>query len=256
MNKKLTLLVCLLSLFGLKMMAQGDTHYGIYIGLSGNNAKLSNSFYYDDSEAETRINNGDTTVRYLPVDGASVKPNASFVIGGFYEFEINKVVGLQFHALYNQYGYSLEGTVDQQNIGDNDFVTYDYKANMKMSNISAAILLKFNVVAEDLSVEVGVQPSYCFKMVKETERGISHKSVVYDSKNDYKALNVCGSVGLTWYYYDCFFLSARLNVGLIDVLKVREPYFDSSDPNTIKYKYSDGESKTNSLLVTVGYRFN
>ena len=260
MNRKLTLLLCLMTIIGTKLSAQNESHYGLYLGCSANTSKLSANLYYDDSEVftSTEINGVDTSylVKYLPVDDAKVIANLGFVIGGYYEYEISKKLGLQFHVLYNQYGYFMEGKVDRPDIGDDNSVIYDYNAKMKMSNISAAVLLKINVWKENMSVDLGVQPSYCFKAVKETTTGISHKSVIYDSKNDFNALNVCGSLGLTWYYFDTFFLSAKVNLGLLNVLKAKEPYITNDAPEVIKYKYSDTTSKTNSIIVTVGYRFD
>ena len=262
MNKKITLLFCLTVVFMLKLQAQYDSHYGLYFGCSINNMNISQNLYYDDSQPFTSgaFDGHDTiyTTQYLSVNGASVKPNLGFVLGGFYEYEISRIVELQFNLLFNQYGYRLEGTVDEPSLTNDSITTYDFDSNTKMSNISAAVLVKFNIWKKDMSVELGIQPSYCFKAVKEIEKGtvLMQKSVVYDSQNDYNPFNVCGSIGLTWYYFDKFFLSARLNVGLLDVLKAKEPYIAPEEPNAIKFRYSDTTSKTNSLLVTLGYRFD
>lgn len=259
MNKKIALMVCLMTIFGMKLSAQNESHYGFYLGMGINNMSIDNRLYYDDSQVNTTysIIEGDTTymARYLPIDDAKVSPNARFVIGGFYEYEISKVLGLQFHLLYNEYGYKISGTIDQKDIADDNINTYKYKANTKMSNISAALLLKINVIKKDLSVELGFQPSYCFRMIKETEYSIIHKSNVYESNKEYNPLNVCSSIGLTYNMLDNLFVSMRLNIGFIDVLKSKEPFITKDDPYTIKYTYDDVKSTTNSLLLTVGYKF-
>lgn len=258
MNKKIALIICLMTIFGMKLSAQNDSHYGLYLGMSINNMNIDSRLYYDDSQVNTTytVFNGDTTymAKYLPIDGAKVSPNARFVIGGFYEYEITNTIGLQFHLLYNEYGYKISGTIDQKDIADDNINTYNYSANTKMSNISAALLLKINVLREVLSVECGVQPSYCFRMIKETEYAIIHKSNVYESNKEFNTLNLCGSVGLTYNMFDNLFVSMRLNIGCLDVLKTKEPFITKDDPYNIKYTYSDVKSKTNSLLLTVGYK--
>ena len=50
MNKKLALLICLLAIFGLKISAQENISYGIFLGGSINTMNIDKSFYYDDSE--------------------------------------------------------------------------------------------------------------------------------------------------------------------------------------------------------------
>lgn len=260
MNRKLSLLICLIAAFGLRIQAQNESHYGIYFGCNINNMSNDNSLYYDDSRVDTRATytTNDTiySVKYLPVNGASAKPTLGFLLGGYYEYEINDIVAIQLNLLYNQYGYRLEGTVDQKNIANDSINTYNYSGTTKMSNIGAAVLLKFNILRKDMSLEVGVQPSYCFKTVKEVDRDISHESIVYDSNNEYKPFNLCGSIGLTWYYFHNFFVSARVNVGLFDVLKSKEPYIEQEHPKDIRYRYTDVKSKTNSLLLTLGYRID
>lgn len=260
MNKKLTLLIGFLAFFAMTMHAQSVYKYGIFIGLGANNMNINSDMHYDDSEVitNTTINGADTTynVRYMPVENASLKPIPTFTIGGYYEIPVNDIVGVQMRLLYSRYGYSLSGTVEHKNLTDNSTTEYNYEGTLKMSNISTAFLLKFNVFAKDLSVNVGVTPSYCVKMSKDIERGPIHKTLNYDSDNDFKAFNVCGTIGVTWYWFDCFFCSLDVNLGLLDVLKVKEPYISPDNPNTILYRYSETKSHTNSVYFTVGYRWN
>ena len=164
------------------------------------------------------------------------------------------MVGLQFELLYNQYGYKLKGTVDQKNIADDQVNTYDYESNLKMSNFTAAVLVKIQPI-KYLSIDLGVQPSYCFKMTKETQKGPFHKNHVYDSKNEYNTLNVGATGGFTAYWGDVFF-SARYTLGLVDVLQLKTPYNDTSEggAGVIKYTYDDVKSSTSSVQLTVGYR--
>ena len=188
MNKKLTFLICLLAILGLKISAQEEMHFGLFLGGSVNMMNLDKKFYYDDSKpilSKTITQEHDTifNVAYLPVDNASMKPNGGFMIGGFFEYKASDLVGLQFELLYNQYGYFLKGTVDQTD-SNLEVTTYDYKASMRISNLSAAVIVKIQPI-KFLSVDLGVQPSYCFRMIKDGELGILRESTVYDSDKEY-----------------------------------------------------------------------
>ena len=259
MNKKLAFLVCLLAIFGLRLTAQEEVHYGVFVGGSINMMNIDKGFYYDDSKPITTMHitpAHDTTytATYLPVDNASVKPTAGFTIGGFFEYKASKLFGLQFELLYNQYGYKLKGTVDQKNISNEDVITYDYKANLKMSNISAAVIFKIQPI-QYLSVDLGVQPSYCFRVIKDGELGILRESTVYESDKEYNPLNLSAIGGLTCYYRD-FFFSARYSLGFLDVLKTKEPYYPTGteENKEIKYLYKEAKSTTSAIQLTVGYR--
>ena len=254
MNKKLALLIVILAIFATTMQAQRDYRYGLFLGVGANTTTVNSDMYYDDSGVIT-----DTvtlTARYLPIADASITPIPSFTIGAYYEIPINEIVGLQLRLLYNKYGYAISGKIEHPNLNDNAWTEYKYSGSLKMSNISAAILLKFNVFAKDLSVEAGVTPSFCIKMSKDVERGALHKSLSYKNNEDYKAFNLCGTIGVTWYWLDSFFCALHVNVGLLDVLKAKEPYIGNDEHNSILYRYSDTKSKTNSVYFTIGYRWN
>ncbi|MBO7469919.1 MAG: outer membrane beta-barrel protein [Bacteroidales bacterium] len=259
MDRKVAFLVCLLAIFGIKLSAQENISYGIYVGGNINTMNISNSLYYDDSEVNTvpNIVNHDTvsySVSYLPVYDASVKFTGGFAIGGFVEYELGDNLGLQMELLYNQYGYKLNGKVDKKNYSDDDFVTYGYTGKMKMSNISAAILLKYRAIENRMSVDFGIQPSYCFRAIKEIERGIVHKDVVYNSNDEFNPLNFCITGGITGYFFDNIVVSARYILGLTDVLKAKQPYIFDDDPYKIRYRYSSAQSKTSSIQITLGYK--
>ncbi len=255
MNKKSAILICLLAVFGMRLSAQDEIHYGFFLGGSVNMMNIDTGFYYDDSKPVTTTHiNVDTTytAAYLHVDNASVKPNASIMLGGFFEYNIDKSLALQFEIFYNQYGYKLEGTVDQKNISDDDVITYDYKSNMRISNFSAALLLKIKPT-QHLSVDLGVQPSYCFRMIKEAKYGILHESTVYDSK-EYNPLNFSVLGGVTGYMND-FYLALRYSFGFIDIMKTKQPYYFSNNNFTeIKYLYENAKSTTSSVQLTLGYK--
>ena len=262
MNKITKLLLVIA--FGLPFVtfAQEKIHYGIYLGGNINWMNIDKSLYYDDSEPFTQMHSvaGDTTfsVSYLAVNGAEVKPNGNFVIGGLFEYQIDDLLSLQFELLFNQQGYKLKGTVDQPNIGDSGSTTYNYTANTKMSSISAAVMVKVNALKNILSIDLGVQPGFCFKMIKETERGISHKSVIYDSGNEFNPLNISLLGGITGYIGDNLFVAARYCFGLTDIIKGKTPFLLSEEDNpipTIKYRYSDAKSTTNSIMLSIGYKF-
>lgn len=258
MKRKLALIIGVLMVLTLKMSAQNDYRYGLYLGLGANTINASNEIYYDDSEVITNsfIHGSDTSylASYLPVDNASIKPIASFTIGAFYEMPINDIVSFQINLLYNMYGYELSGNVSQKNIADDDYTELKYVGTMKMSNISSALLLKFNVIEKNLSVHAGVTPSYCIRMTKDVERGVLHKTLNYKS-DEFNPFNICGTFGITWYFFNCFSCSLNLNLGLLDVLKIKEPYMVDDDTQDLHYRYTDTKSKTNSVYFTVGYRW-
>lgn len=259
MNKKLALLIGVLAVFTLKMSAQNDYRYGLYLGLGANTINANNEIYYDDSEVITSssIHGSDTSflTSYLPVENASIKPIAAFTIGGFYEMPVNDIVSFQLHLLYNRYGYELSGNINQPNISDDNTEELNYTGTVKMSNISGSILMKFNILPQNLSVHAGVTPSYCLRMTKDVERGVLHKTLNYDSE-EYNPFNVCGTLGITWYFLDFFTCSLNVNLGLLDVLKVKEPYLVQGDTQNVHYRYTDTKSRTNSVYFTVGYRWN
>lgn len=262
MNRKLALLIGILAFFAVKTMAQ-DYKYGIYLGINGSNMSINSNLYYDDSEVFTKTivdNTGDTTyqVRYLPIDDAKLDAmTPSFTIGGYYEMPLTKDLGVQFHLLYNKYGYTIKGKVDQPDITDEFSVEYDYTGEMKMTNLSAALLLKIALPAEGLSIQAGVTPSLCVRAQKNVERGPLHKTLNYKSSDEYKPLNICGTIGITYYYLDCIMFSLTANIGLTDVLRTKEPYLDDIHDRygTVKYRYTDTKSSTNSVSLTAGYRF-
>jgi len=259
MRRKVALIIAVLTVLTLKLSAQNDYRYGLYLGLGANTINATNSIYYDDSEVITSsvIHGYDTSymTSYLPVGNASIKPIPTFTIGGFYEMPINDIVSFQINLLYNRYGYELSGNVSQKNISDNNYEELKYVGTLKMSNISSAILLKFNVVENNLSVQAGVTPSYCIRMTKDVERGVLHKTLNYNS-DEFSPFNICGTFGISWYFFDCFSCSLNLNLGLLDVLKIKEPYLVEGDTQNVHYRYSDTKSKTNSVYFTVGYRWN
>lgn len=259
MNKKLTFLVCLLAILGLKLSAQNDIHFGVFTGGSVNWMNIDKSLYYDDDKPITiydLVGDKIDSVYYLNINDAKVTPNGGFILGGLFEYKINDMLGLQFELFYNQYGYNIKGSVDVQNHGDDSYETYDYHAKMKISNFSAALLMKI-YACDYLSIDLGAQPSYCFRATKEGKRGIEQFNIAYKD-NEYNTLNFNATGGLTGYYRN-FFLSARYSIGFVDVLKAKSPYYvenlANEDDNNIKFNYDDAKSTTNSVQITLGYRF-
>ena len=260
MNKKLAFLIGILAFFAMKMTAQ-EYKYGIYLGVSGSNMNITSDMYYDDSQVvtSTLIDDDETiyTVRYMPVDNASVSYiSPLFTIGAYYELPVNEIIGLQVHLLFSRYGYTLKGTVDQPQINTPFSIEYDYKGELKMANLCIPILLKYNLANSNLSFQAGVTPSFCIRMQKEAECGTLHKTLNYKS-DEFNPLNICGTIGATYYFLNNFMASLNFNIGLTDVLKVKEPYFE--DPHDIdgavKYRYTDTKSSTNFVSLTAGYRF-
>ena len=257
MNRKLTFIICLLTVFGMKLSAQDIQNYGFYLGGSVNWMNIDKSLYYDDSEPFTRLNPSDTTIMsayYLPVKDGVVKPNTGFVFGGFYEYFFSDMIGLQVDLLINQYGYKLSGEVTQRNLLSNDSTTYSYKSNLKTTNIGAAVLLKIHP-ADFISIDLGVHPTFCFRIIKDAERGVNHKSYEYKIKDEYNPLSVSAVLGTTAYLGD-FFFSLRYTLGFTNLLKYKKPYVSYSNEyeSSIKYIYSDAKSTASSVMLTVGFR--
>lgn len=262
MNRKLALLIGILTFFAVKMTAQ-EYKYGLYIGFNGSLMnKISTNMYYDDSEVFTKtiVNGADTTyqVRYLPVDNVDHPEGiAGITFGGYYEKELAENIGIQFHLVYANYGYTLKGKVDQPNVTDEFSVEYAYKGELKMTNICAGIILKLDLPKESLSLHFGVTPSLCVRAQKNVERGALHKTINYKANDEYKPFNLCGTVGITYYFLENIMFSLNANIGLFDVLRVKEPYLEdpSDSEGRVLYRFADTKSPTNSVAITAGYRF-
>lgn len=256
--KKILLLISAVIMMSVSGLAQGEIHYGIFVGASGNWMNVDSKLYYDDSQVYTEmISETECEVSYLTVNDAKVKPNFGLVLGGLFEYKATKMFGLQFELMYNKYGYKLEGNVQQPNLTDEDYTTYSYKANTSMDNFSAALFAKLYFLDDHLSVDLGVRPSFCFRMTKATERGINHKTVVYDSDKEFSPFSVSAIGGVTYNFLGNIFVSARYSLSFMDVIKAKTPYIGSgveADPNEILYKYEDAKSRASSISLTVGYR--
>lgn len=263
--KKTSLFLGLLLLIINIVSAQEKHNYGFFLGCGINWMKLDKSFYYDDSEVDMTnevIHFPDTTIvhtisaQYLEVNDAKIKPTASFMIGGFYEYQTSGLFGLQFELMYNQYGYKMTGTVEKENVSSEGSTIYNYKSTTKLSNISAAILARFHLLNQHLSIDLGVQPSVCLKDVKNANRSIGSKEVHYQSGTDYKPFNLSIVGGVTGCIGRHLLVGARYNFGLLDVLYAKSVYLNKDeDTETLKYLYSKAESKTSSVQITVGYKF-
>jgi hypothetical protein len=255
--KKIVFLISAVILITISGLAQEGIHYGIFLGGSVNWMAVDSKLYYDDSEVNTIMISGDNyEVSYLTVNDAHVKPNYGFTIGGIFEYRATKRLGLQFELLYNKTGYILTGNVRKKNIGDDEYVTYAYKSNTKMDNVSASVMARVFVFNQLMSIDLGVQPSYCFRMIKETERGINHKSVVYTSDTEYAPFNLNAIGGVTVNVFENVFVSARFTMGFMDLIKQKTPYLESGvdADDDIHFTYNDAESKVRSVLITVGFR--
>ena len=254
--KRLLLSIGVAILFSVNALAQDNMHFGVYAGGSVNNIGVGSEFYYDDSEINTVVKPTGCEVSYLDVKDARIHANGGFTIGGLFEYGVNDFFSLQVELLFNQYGYKMTGTVEQQDIADNSVQTYDYKANTIMSDFSGALIGKAYMCDNRISVDLGVQPSFCFRMIKDTERGISHKTVVYTSNKDYTPINLTALAGVTFYFFDNLFLSARYVHGFSDVLKTRKPYLPegSMSSDDMELHYTDAASKTVSMIFTLGFK--
>ena len=253
--KRLIFSICVVILFSISALAQNEIHYGVYAGGSIDMMKISDKFYYDDSEINTVLTPNGYEMSYLTVNDAKIHPNGGFTIGGLFEYQIDEAFSFQFELLFNQYGYKMTGNVVTKDLADNDTQTYDYTASMKMSDLSGALIGKIHFINK-LSLDFGVQPSYCFRMIKDTKRGISHKTVVYTSNKDYNPLNLTVLGGVTYYFFDNLFLSARYVYGFSDILKTRSPYLPagSTSSDEMEMHYSEASSKASSVIFTLGVR--
>lgn len=263
--KKIALFLGLLLLMVGNIQAQKKFNYGFYLGCGINWMKIDNSLYYDDSEVHVDVEKivlPDTIIvnvlgaRYLDVDNAKVNPTAGFMAGGFFELLVKETFGIQFDLMYNQYGYNLSGTVEKENSDESGSVVYGYNATTRFKNISLAVLAKIHVLNDHLSIDLGVQPSYCARAEKETHKSISLKSHSYSSGEDYKPFNLSLVGGVTGCIGSHLLVGARYNFGLLDLLYKKSAHY-IEDTKEIKYSYSGSpvESKTSSVQITVGYRF-
>lgn len=263
--KKLVLFLGLFVLIFNNIVAQERHNYGFYLGCGINWMKLDKSFYYDDSEVDMEnevIPLPDTVIvhtisaKYLEINDAKVKPMASFMVGGFYEYQTSDIFGLQFELMYNQYGYKITGYVEKENVSSEGSMIYDYKATEKLSNLSAAILARIHLLNQHLSIDLGIQPSVCLRAVKYANKSVGSKEVIYKSGTDYKPFNLSIVGGVTGCIGKHLILGARYNLGLLDILNVKTVYLDKDEGDGIlKYLYSKAESKTSSVQITIGYKF-
>lgn len=254
--KRFILLFGIIITLSTNVFAQEVIHYGVYAGGSINMMNIGSEFYYDDSEVNTVMKpNGEFEVSYLSVNDAKIHPNGGFTLGGLFEYQVNDFFGLQFELLFNQYGYKMTGNVVTKDLADPDSQTFDYTASMKMSDLSGALMAKIYPIKQ-ISIELGVQPSFCFRMIKDTKRGISHKTVIYKANKDYNPLNFTALGGITYYFFDNLFLSARYVIGFNDILKTRKPYLPvgSISSDDMELHYSDASSKASSVIFSLGFR--
>lgn len=263
--KKITLFLGLLLMMIGNIRAQENSNYGFYLGCGINWMKIDSRLHYDDSEVyvETeKIVLPDTTIvritgaHYLEVDDAKTNPTTGFMLGGFYELLVNETFGIQFDLMYNQYGYKVKGTVERENADQPGSVIYDYNATTRFKDISFALLAKIHLLDQHLSVDLGVQPSYCARAERETHKSISVKNHSYSSGKDYRPFNLSVVGGVTGCLGGHFLIGARYNLGLLDLLYQKSAYYNKDD-DEIKYLYSNSpvESKTSSVQITVGYKF-
>lgn len=240
MKRKQTFIVLLLMLFGMTLSAQDKSHFGLYFGMSVNNMNLDKSLFYDD----TRLFANNEGAYYKTVEETPAKDDAELMFGGFYNYDINKYFVLQIDLFYCQYGYRIDGIVDWG-------FPVRCAATTQMHNINTALMLMVKPV-KFVSVDLGVQPSYCWKMTKVTNVGQDTFRHVYSRNDEYKPFNFCAKGGLTL-YLKSIFVSAHYALGLVDLLKVKTPYVDQVNGTTV-FKYTSAESKTSSIQITIGYR--
>ena len=255
--KKLLLSIGIVILFCISTLAQNRIHYGVYAGGSINMMGIGSEFYYDDSEINTVLKpSGQYEMSYLPVNDAKVGANGGFTIGGLFEYQIDDIFSLQFELLFNQYGYKMKGNVEQHDLTDNNSVVYDYTASLKMSDISCAVMAKIYMIPDKLCFDLGVQPSFCFRDIKDVKRGINHKTVIYTANKDYNPLNFTALGGISYYFFDTLFLSARYLYGFTDILNTRRPYLPEGamTSDAMEFHYSEASSKTGSVIITLGFR--
>lgn len=262
--KKIALFLGVLLLLVGNINAQKKSNYGFYVGCSGSWMKIDKSLFYDDSEVymetETTVN-PDTTVvnvksaRYLDVNDATVNPIFNFAGGGFYEMGMNELLGVRLNLMYNQYGYNIMGNVARPD-SDGSSMVYDYEATTKLKNISMSILATFHILSDHLNLDFGIQPSFCVRVEKESHRSINEKVHYYTAGNEYKPFNLSLVGGLSGNLGEKFFIGLNYNYGLIDVLCTKTPYYNKESGKT-EYLYSDSavESKSSSLMLTIGCRF-
>lgn len=253
MNKKLALLVCFLTVLGIRLQAQDEQYaFGMYIGGNVHNMNIGNDFYYDD-ERPIPINDEQSIVQdygYLKINDPSVSANIGGVLGAFFEYRFNEYFGVQFDLLYNRTGYYIKGNVDQKNVTDT--TNFNYKATMKANNLQFGATAKLHLLNDHLSVDLGVLPTYCFKLSKDIQRGTVKSTIAYTNK-EYNAFGCNAIFGVSGYFGEVFYVGLHYNLGFTNVLKTKIPYLDET-ANAVAYKYDNATSKASSLQLTLGIR--
>lgn len=242
MKKSIVLIICLMSLFIKDMSAQekdqNRSHFGVYFGLGINDMDIDESLLYDDSKV---LIDGESAY-YEPIVKAPVKQDAELIFGGFYEYDIIKNLALHVDLFYCQYGYKIDGIVNY---------VIRCIAITKMHNINTAVMLKIKPLSF-LSVDLGVQPSYCFSAIKTIDKVNYIDKQKYNSNKEYNPFNFSVKAGVSLYLKKIF-LSVGYSIGMVDVLNVKTPHVNPQ-MTAIDYTYSPARSRTNSIQVTIGYR--
>lgn len=253
MNKRLALLVCFLTVLGIRIQAQEQYAFGFYLGANAYGMNITNSLYYDDSEPFTIYDNETNVVKevkYLEIKDASVSANIGAVVGGFFEYRFNDYLGVQFDMMFNQTGYYIKGNVDQISITDT--TNYNYKGTLKASNLNIGVTAKVHLINDHLTLDAGILPSICYKLTKESQRGIDKSTVTYEN-SEYNAFGCSALFGFTVFFYDVMYAGLHYNLGFTNLLKTKTPYYNS-ETDAISYNYANTKSTSSSLQLTIGVR--
>ncbi|MDR2064327.1 MAG: PorT family protein [Prevotellaceae bacterium] len=154
-------------------------------------------------------------------DASDTELKFGFHVGGFAEFTITDVIGIQPEILY-----STQGANDKNSDG-----------GISLGYINVPVLLKVKLV-EGLSAEVGPQVGFLLSSKAESE------DVSISMKDYTNSLDVSAAVGLSYTFAEKFVVGARYNFGLTKIYKESEN-FDL-----------DGAKPKNSVIqISFGYKF-
>jgi len=201
--KKIVLAAIAVVGFGVTGFAQQQVKFGPKAGVN-----FSNISGYDDAEMLT-----------------------GFHVGAVAEIKFNEKFSIQPEVVY-----SAQGAKRERNTS---FATFEGK--QKLDYINVPIMAKYYIV-NGFSVEAGPQVGFLVKAEEDVNGTINGVSIgdKTDNKDSFNSVDFGVNFGLAYDLPQGFFVNARYNLGLSDVIK------DNADDAV----------KNNVIQVGVGYKFD
>ncbi len=177
------------------------------------------------------------------------EPRLGGQAGVFAEFRISDQFSFQPEVLVSLQGAKFEST--ELDLGGGGL--YTRTNSWRLGYINVPLMVKFYPI-QKLSIEVGPQVGILVASKNKTEQTITTNGVRQtssrdiDIKNQINSADLGASVGLSYYFTDNLFASARYTIGLTSI--VEAAYIGTGtvgNPNTVV--------RNNVGALSIGYRF-